>query len=78
MYAEMEGVLENLIGEAQAADEIDTKFNPAAVAELLLSIYDGVILHNIFVGLNLDVMRKTAMALITQGLLMGKPEKSNH
>jgi AcrR family transcriptional regulator len=80
MYAEMEGILENLIGEAQAADEIDTKFNPAAVAELLLSIYDGIILHNIFVGqrINLDVMRKTAMALITQGLLIGRPEKSNH
>lgn len=80
MYAEMEGVLENLIGEAQATDEIDAKFNPAAVAKLLLSIYDGIILHNIFVGqrINLEVMRKTAMTLITQGLLIGRFEKSNH
>jgi AcrR family transcriptional regulator len=74
IYAEMKDILENLIKEAQSANEIDEKFDPAAVAELLLSIYDGIILHEIFVGqrINMDLTRKTAMSLITRGLIIGK------
>jgi len=74
IYAEMKDILESLIKEAQAANEIDGQFDPGAVAELLLSIYDGIILHEIFVGerINMDLIRKTTMALITQGLLIGK------
>lgn len=74
IYAEMKDILENLIKEAQSANEIDEKFDPGAVAELLLSIYDGIILHEIFVGqrINMDLTRKTAMSLITQGLIIGK------
>ncbi|MEJ2729311.1 MAG: TetR/AcrR family transcriptional regulator [Deltaproteobacteria bacterium] len=74
IYAEMKDILENLIKEAQSANEIDEKFDPGAVAELLLSIYDGIILHGIFVGqrINMDLTRKTAMSLITRGLIIGK------
>jgi len=74
IYAEMENILENLIKEAQSAGEIDEQFDPGALAELLLSIYDGIILHKIFAGqrMNMDLIRKTIMALITQGLLIGK------
>ena len=74
IYAEMKDILENLIKEAQSANEIDEKFDPGAVAELLLSIYDGIILHEIFVGqrVNMALTRKTAMALITRGLIIGK------
>lgn len=74
IYAEMKDILENLIKEAQSANEIDEKFDPGAVAELLLSIYDGIILHEIFVGqrINMDLTRKTAMSLITQGLIIGR------
>jgi AcrR family transcriptional regulator len=74
IYAEMKDVLENLIKEAQSANEIDEKFDPGAVAELLLSIYDGIILHEIFVGqrTNMDLTRKTAMSLITRGLITGR------
>ena len=70
----MKDILENLIKEAQLANEIDEKFDPGAVAELLLSIYDGIILHEIFVGqrINMDLTRKTAMSLITQGLIIGR------
>ena len=70
----MKDILENLIKEAQSANEIDGKFDPGAVAELLLSIYDGIILHEIFVGqrINMDLTRKTAMSLITQGLIIGR------
>ena len=74
IYAEMKDILENLIKEAQSAGEIGEQFDPDATAELLLSIYDGIILHKIFVGqrINMDLLRKTAMALITQGLLFGQ------
>ena len=74
IYAEMKDILEDLIKQAQAAGEIDEQFDPDAVAELLLSIYDGIILHEIFVGqrINMDLTRKTAMSLITQGLIIGK------
>jgi AcrR family transcriptional regulator len=74
IYAEMKDILENLIKEAQSANEIDEKFDPGAVAELLLSIYDGIILHEIFVGqrTNMDLTRKTAMSLITRGLITGR------
>jgi AcrR family transcriptional regulator len=76
IYAEMKDILESLIKEARLAGEIDEHFDPGAVAELLLSIYDGIILHKIFAGrrLNMDLMRKTTMALITQGFLISKSE----
>jgi TetR/AcrR family acrAB operon transcriptional repressor len=74
IYAEMRDILENLIKDAQAAGEIAEQFDPGAAAELLLSIYDGIILHKIFAGqeINMDVIRETSMALITQGLFFGK------
>lgn len=74
IYAEMKDILENLIKEAQLAGEIDEQFDPGAVAELLLSIYDGIILHKIFAGqgIKMDLIRKTTMALVTQGLFVGK------
>jgi hypothetical protein len=74
IYAEMKDILENLIKEAQSAGEIDEQFDPGAVAELLLSIYDGIILHKIFAGqrIKMDLIRKTTMALVIQGLLVGK------
>ena len=70
IYAEMKDILETLIKEAQSAGEIAEPFDPGAVAELLLSIYDGIILHKIFAGqeIKMDVLRKTTMTLITQGL----------
>ena len=74
MYVEMKDILESLIKEAQSAGEINEQYNPGALAELLLSIYDGIILHKIFAGqgVNMDLMRKTSISLMTQGLLIGK------
>lgn len=74
IYAEMKDILEHLIKEAQLAGEIEEQFDPGAVAELLLSIYDGIILHKIFAGqrMNMDLIRKTTMAFVVQGILIGK------
>ena len=70
----MKDILENLNKEAQSAGEIHKQFNPGAAAEPLLSIYDGIILHEIFVGQrnNMELMRKTTMSLIAQGRLICK------
>ena len=74
IYSEMKDILENLIKEAQAVGEIDEQFDPDAAAELLLSIYDGIILHKIFAGqrISMDLTRKTAMSLINRGLIIGE------
>jgi len=76
IYTEMKNILENLIKEAQSAGEIDEQFDPSAVAELLISIYDGIVLHKIFDGqrVAMDLIRQTAMTLITQGVLKGRSE----
>jgi TetR/AcrR family acrAB operon transcriptional repressor len=80
IYTEMKNILENLIKEAQSAGEIDEQFDPSAVAELLISIYDGIVLHKIFDGqrVAMDLIRQTAMTLITQGVLNGRSEKTNY
>jgi AcrR family transcriptional regulator len=80
IYTEMKNILENLIKEAQSAGEIDEQFDPSAVAELLISIYDGIVLHKIFDGqrVAMDLIRQTAMTLITQGVLKGRSEKTNY
>jgi len=80
IYTEMKNILENLIKEAQSAGEIDEQFDPSAVAVLLISIYDGIVLHKIFDGqrVAMDLIRQTAMTLITQGVLKGRSEKTNY
>lgn len=68
---EMKRILKELIQEGQAAGEMDTQFNPVACAELLLSMFDGIIFHQIFVGWGSgrESIQKEAIRLITQGLL---------
>ena len=74
MNEEMKRILRALIEEGQDAGEIDTEFNPMTGAELLLSMFDGVIFHRIFVGWGSDIdsVRKAAIRLITRGLLLGQ------
>jgi AcrR family transcriptional regulator len=76
IYEEMKVILTELIGEAQAAGEIDNEYNSAAVADLLLAIYDGIILHNIFGGQMsaMDMIRNTTTRLITGGLIKNSSE----
>ncbi len=69
---EMKRILKDLIEEGQAAGEMDTRFNPVACAELLLSMFDGIIFHQIFVGWGSgrESIQNEAIRLITQGLLL--------
>ncbi len=70
MYGQMKSMLANLVSEGQAAGEIDKELDPAVVAELLVSVFDGIILHRIFEGQGTDreSLRKATVTLIRNGL----------
>ncbi len=63
-------MLTNLVSEGQAAGEIDKELDPAVVAELLVSVFDGIILHRVFEGQGADreSLRKATVTLIRNGL----------
>jgi AcrR family transcriptional regulator len=72
-YEEMRDLLRGLIERGQANGEVCPDFDPAATASLLISLYDGVVLHDLFdhhEG-SLPAMRAEAMRLITRALLLG-------
>jgi AcrR family transcriptional regulator len=71
MYGQMRHVLLDLIRDGQAAGEIAQSFQPAALAEVLLSIFDGIILHRIFEGRETDpeLLGEAALQLVKKGLM---------
>jgi TetR/AcrR family acrAB operon transcriptional repressor len=70
MYGQMKSILINLISEGQAAGEMNKELAPVVVAELLVSLFDGIILHRVFEGQGADreSLRKAAVSLIKTGL----------
>ena len=72
MYEQMKGILINLIREGQVSGEIDDDFDPVVVSELLVSIFDGIILHRVFEGQGIDrkSLRKDTLKFIKNGLLI--------
>ena len=72
MYGQMQAILTNLILESQVAGEIDGRFEPMALAELLVSVFDGIILHRVFEGQGADreSLRKATLRLINNGLMI--------
>jgi AcrR family transcriptional regulator len=74
IYEEIESMLKILIEEGQAAGEIHEAFNPEVIAEILVSTFDGIILHRILEGKgsNRDLIRIETLRLLTRGLLSGQ------
>jgi hypothetical protein len=72
-YEEFHAMLKLLIEEGQAEGQIYKKFDPATVAELLLALFDGIVLHGIFVerGYSAASIRNTALRLLSHGLFRG-------
>jgi AcrR family transcriptional regulator len=70
IYAEIEDVIRLLIDEGQAAGEIDGVLDPGATAELLVSVFEGVVLHGVFAKRRrkAESLRPTALRLITGGI----------
>ncbi len=71
IYGEMRSLLVGLIREGQASGENRPEFDPEPTADLLLSLYDGVVLSAIFVGRqgSASRMRAEAMRLVRHGLV---------
>jgi len=70
IYGEMRDVLVPLIRHGQTTGEICRDLDPLATAELLLSMYDGIVLHRIFEERQCDIasLRAAALAILAQGL----------
>ncbi|NOY69060.1 MAG: TetR/AcrR family transcriptional regulator [Deltaproteobacteria bacterium] len=77
IYTDMEFILESIIKEGQQAGKFDMAFDSAAVAVLLVSLYEGVILYDVFKGKpgNRKIIRDAAVRLIARGLKSDRPEK---
>ena len=76
IYDEMRDLLRGLVEEGQAVGEFSTEVDPTATADLLISLYDGVVLHDVFDrshGGTLSSMRSVVIRLITSGLFSEKP-----
>lgn len=73
IYAQIEEIIGLLIEEAQASGEIDGDLDPGATAELLVSVFEGVVLHGVFSKRRrkAESLRDTALRLVTRGVFAG-------
>jgi len=71
IYDAMRSLIVQLLVDAQSAGEIRSDVDPTTTAELLLSLYDGVILHGVFGqrSCELSALQATALQVFAQGLL---------
>ena len=71
IYAEIQNTIRILIEDGQSSGVIDGEVDPGAMAELLVSVFDGVVMHAVFAeaGRDADSLRLAAKQLITRGLL---------
>jgi AcrR family transcriptional regulator len=70
IYAEIEDIIRLLIEEGQASGEIDGELDPGATAELLVAVFEGVVLHGVFSERQREAksLRATALRLVTRGV----------
>jgi len=73
IYAEVEEIIKTLVEEGKAAGELDQSLDADATAELLVSVFDGIVLHGVFAGRHAGArsVRHAAMQLLTAGLFAG-------
>ncbi len=81
IYGQMRNLLRGLIEKGQGCGDVCVDFDPAATADLLISLYDGVVLHDIFdrrqgsmPGMRAEAMRIIARGLLTEGWNHQKPQ----
>lgn len=75
-YQEMSRLLKELIEAGQRAGEIENSYDAPAAAELLVSFYDGIVLHRVFSGRGCDrhLLRDAALKLLARGLLSDREQ----
>ncbi len=72
IYADIHKLIKSLIEQGQAEGEIRGDLDPNATAELLVSVFDGVVLHGVFAErvCDMDSLRGVARNLLSKGLLV--------
>ena len=72
IYAEIEGVIRVLIEDGQASGEMDGDLDPSATAELLVAVFEGVVLHRVFGERRStpESLRAPALRLVTRGVFL--------
>ncbi len=77
IYTVVEDIISRLIEEGQASGEIDRGLEPDATAELLVSFFDGVVLHGVFSErrCKAESLRAAALRLLTSGVLVGAADR---
>jgi AcrR family transcriptional regulator len=75
VYAEVEEIIRVLIQEAQTCGEIERDLDPGATAELLVSVFEGVVLYGVFSERRRtpESLRDAALRLITRGVFTELP-----
>jgi TetR/AcrR family transcriptional repressor of nem operon len=75
IYTVVEDVIRRLIEEGQASGEIAAGLEPGATAELLVSFFDGVVLHGVFSERrsNAESLQSAALRVLTSGVFVGPP-----
>ena len=74
LYDQMKAVIMQILGECQKTGDIDESLKSEVIAELFLSFYDGLIVHRILVGKNIDIetLNKGFIDIIKNGLFKVK------
>ena len=73
-YEEFRAILKLLIEESQIEGQVRQEFDPEITAELLLALFDGIVLHGVFVERNHNTasLHAAALKLISYGLFKEK------
>ena len=71
IYESSAAMLRQLIAAAQASGELKAQHDPAVLAELLLSVFDGVVLHGVLASSSCpaEAIPQAALRLVVDGLL---------
>jgi len=72
IYGDIEQRIRALIEQGKAAGEVEPDVDEAATAELLVSVFDGVVLHGVFVGRpdGTHALLGAALRLVERGILV--------
>jgi AcrR family transcriptional regulator len=73
IYGEMRALLRGLLSDGKGAGEIRDDLDPDATAELLLTIFDGIVLHSVLdtPECKMTTVHQTALKIMGRGILVG-------
>ena len=81
IYGETRALLREMVAQGKDAGEIRHDLDPDATAELLLSIFDGIVLHSVLDTPRCEMERvhQTALEIVSRGMFEGPfAHEENH